>query len=67
MRCRPSGQPPPESSAILPEELALCAAYNAATLARTRSLFVDALNLSAEEVTALCGRLWDATEYVASR
>ena len=56
-----------ESSPIPPEELALCAAYNAATLARPRSLFVDVLNLSAEEVTAFCGRLRDAAEHVASR
>ena len=58
---------PAEASAIPPEELVLCAAYNVATLARPRSLFVDALNLSAEEVSALCGRLRDAAEHVASR
>jgi Skp family chaperone for outer membrane proteins len=56
-----------ETSRLSPEELALFAAYNAATLAPSQSLIQAALGLTSEEAADLCARLRDAAEHVASR
>jgi hypothetical protein len=57
----------PQASSLSPEELALFAAYNAATLAPPRSLIRVALRITAEEAAELCAQLRDAAEHVAAR
>ena len=56
---------PDASAAVYPEDLALFAAYNAATLAPPRGFLAITLGLKGDEAAAFCARVRAAAETVA--